>query len=239
MQCLLVKRIAHEFEQPKISQTVQDVAAKNAKEILDNEIQPEVVKFKTEIGSDLKIIQALVNSAQTQLSDLTTLIEVEDASRYGSRAAFSQLIQLGSRNDSFGVMAQRRISMIYRDLSMYRSVPDVYFGLSFTVNGKKLEANELSTHDLFLYLESPHTPKEHIPSLMAHISNKPKKEVCKEGIRIFESSDSLVGSAATCGILAKILGPKGEYLAFDDWLKACKSEVQQSNGKPMGSGNSG
>lgn len=229
LQNLLVDRIAHEFEQPKIREIVHDVAAKSAKNILEHEIQPEVVKFKKEIGSDLKTIQGMVNSAQTQLSDLTTLIEVEDAARYGSRAAFSQLIQLGTRSNSFGAMAQRRISMIYRDLSIYKSVPGAYFGLSFTVNGKKVGAKEVSTHDLFLHLESPHTPKEHIPSLMAHISDKPKKEVCKEAIRIFESSDSLVGSAATCGILAKILGPKGNYLAFDEWLEVCKVEVQQGH----------
>ena len=227
LQGLLVERISLEFEQPRIRQTIRDVASENTKELLKNEIQPEVVKFKAEIGSDLKKIQTIVKSAQTQLDDLTSLIEIEDAARYGSRAAFSELNQLGHRDDSFGFMAQRRAAMIYMDLSTYRSVPGAFFGLSFTKNGKECGSQELSTHDLFRYLESPNTVKEHIPALMAHISDKPKKEICEEAIRIFESSDSLVAAAATCGILKKTLGHKAEFLAFDDWLNACKLEIQQ------------
>ena len=231
LQGLLLKSISYEFEQPRIRQTIRNVASKNTKEILENEIQPEVVKFKAEIGSDLKKIKSIVNSAQAQLNDLTTLIEMEDSARYGSRAAFSQLIQLGTRNDTLGRMAQHCISMIFKNLSKYRTVPESSFKLPFTINGEKLPDRKLSTHDLFLYLESPFTPKEDIPALMMHISNKSKKEICDEAIRVFESSDSLIGAAATCGILAKILGPKGEYLAFDDWLNVCKAEVQLSNGQ--------
>ena len=166
---LLIIRISNEFDQPIIRKTVQEVASQNAKTILKSEIQPEVIKFKTDMGSELTKIRGIVDSAQAQMNDLTTLIEIYDAAHYGSREAFSKLLKIAGRNDSFGEMAKRNILMINRELSLYRSVPGAYFGLSFTNNGETRDANALSTHELFLYLENPNTVKEHIPALMAHI----------------------------------------------------------------------
>jgi len=60
-----------------------------------------------------------------------------------------------------------------------------------------------------------------------HIASKPKNEVCEEAIRVFESSDSLMGLAATCGILSKILGPKADFLDFDEWAQECKFEIKR------------
>lgn len=61
----LVDRINKEFEQPTIRETVKDVAKTAAKEMLTDEIQPEVIKFKAEIESNVKEIEKLGNLAQS------------------------------------------------------------------------------------------------------------------------------------------------------------------------------
>lgn len=72
---LLVQRINDEFELPKIRKTVNDVAKTTAKEMLTDEIQPEVIKFKAEIELNVKKIEKLVNLAQSQVNNLTSKIE--------------------------------------------------------------------------------------------------------------------------------------------------------------------
>lgn len=230
MEKLLIERISKEFEQPRIKATVQEVAANEAKRLLQEQINPEVDKFKKETEASVIETNNLITSTQAKLNDLTTLIELEDAARFGSRKAYSRLLQLAASSDYLSDMAKRRALIITRELLVLRSVPGVYMTLSMTTpDGKIQDANKFSTSELFLWLESPNTPKEHIPSLMAHIANKPKKEVCLEAKRILQSSDSLPGSAATCGILYKVLGDKAPFLDFEGWLKVCEEEISKNN----------
>lgn len=75
---LMVDRINKEFEQPTIRETVKDVAKTTAKELLTDEIQPEVIKFKAKIESNVKEIQKLGNLAQSQVNNLASKIEESD-----------------------------------------------------------------------------------------------------------------------------------------------------------------
>lgn len=228
MEKLLIERISQEFEQPRISATVQEVAATEGKRLLQEQIKPEVAKFKKETEASVTETKQLIQSAQTNLNDLTNMIELEDAARYGSRKAFSRLVQLGESSDSLGTMAKRRALIIQRELLILRSVPEAYMGIAMTTpDGKKQDANKLSTSELFLWLESLNMPKEYIPSLMADIAAKPKKEVSLEAKQILQSSDSLWACAATCGILKKVLGDKAPFLAFEDWIKVCEEELSK------------
>jgi hypothetical protein len=158
------------------------------------------------------------------------MIELEDAARFGSRKAYSRLVQLSANSDSLSTMAKRRVLNIQRELLILRSVPEAYMGLRITrPNGVKQNADDLFTSELFLWLESPYMSKEHLPAMMAHIAKKPKNEILLNAKRILQSSDSLPASAATCGILAEVLeGEKAEFMAFQDWLKVCEEELNKS-----------
>lgn len=230
MEKLLIERISLKFEDPHLSEMVHTVAKNEAKHLLQEQITPEVAKFKKETEESVTETKQLIQSAQSNLNDLTTIIELEDSARYGSRKAFTKLLQISDNSDAFGAMAKRRASIIYKELLILNSVPGAYFGLEVkTPEGKTINMNELPTKELFLYMESPNTPKEQIPSLMAYISNKDKKEVLLEAKRTLQFSDSLPACAATCGILSKILGGKAQFLAFDDWIKACDEELNKYN----------
>jgi vacuolar-type H+-ATPase subunit I/STV1 len=227
MQEFFVQRISEEFQQPKIHETVQEVAVSTAQQILVEEIQPEVDKFKAESESAIQETKELVNATHSQLESLSAFTELEDAALYGSRKAFTELLTLASQKDQIGIMAQRRITFIMRELSIYRSIPAFRENLTVTKNGETLSADKLTTSELFSSLEDPTMPKEYIRSLMTYTAQKPKQEVCREAKRIFETSDSLVACAATCGILSKVMDKKAEFFAFDDWLKICDSELQE------------
>jgi ABC-type antimicrobial peptide transport system ATPase subunit len=67
---LLVNRISIEFEQPRIRSTVKEVAEGEAKKLMLAEIEPEVTKFKEETQASVEETRELINTAQSQLSNL-------------------------------------------------------------------------------------------------------------------------------------------------------------------------
>ena len=67
---VIVDRITNEFKEPKIHKTVENVAKTTAKEMLTDDIQPEVIKFKADIKLSVNKIEELVNSAQSQVDNL-------------------------------------------------------------------------------------------------------------------------------------------------------------------------
>ncbi len=227
MQRLLVQRISEEFKQSRIRKTVQKVARDNASQILAVEIRPEVEKFKEAVQSSLKGLEGSLGAVQGRLDNLSSLIELEDGARYGSFADFAKLTELTNQKNAFGIMAMRRVESIIRELLIYRSVPEAFFSVSATKNGKSIKADEATTSELFLLLESSGTAKEYITSLMAHIAKKPKREVCKEAKRVFETSDSIVARAAACGILSKVVGDKATFLDFSGWIAVCNNELKE------------
>lgn len=228
MENILVERTVYEFEQPRIRKTIQEVAKENAKYILQKEIKPEVIKFREEVQNKIELAEDLIKKTQNQLENLTTLIEIEDSVRFGSRAAFEKLVRLGNHEDYYGVMAKRRVQLIKNELYNFKMIPGAYFNLEWTIDGVKKSASDLSTNYLFHYLEKKGIPKEHYPSLMADISSKkPKDEICIEAVRIFSTSDNLYCAVATASILTKIYGPIHDLLEFDQWLDFCKSEISK------------
>ena len=70
IQDILVQRISEEFEQPKINKTIQDVASSDAQRIIRDEIQPEVVRFRSQIESDTQELKDFVQSAQNRSDDI-------------------------------------------------------------------------------------------------------------------------------------------------------------------------
>lgn len=225
IKSVIVYRVVQEFNEPRIKNTVEDVAATTAKRLMREEITPEVERFKQEMQNTLEQSIKLSQNAQEQFDQLKSIIELEDAARFGSRKAYLSLKNIASIQNPFAVMAKRRVSSIERDLLSYRSVPGIRFGLTITRNDEKIKADNLSTFELFQYLQSTSLAKDHIPSMMGHIANKPKNEVCESAKDILEHSDSLIACAATCGVLRKVLGDKAPFLAFEQWIKVCDKEL--------------
>ncbi|MGD2093516.1 MAG: hypothetical protein PVH77_00750 [Phycisphaerales bacterium] len=218
-------RIRKEFKDPRIRETVSNVASENAEYLMREEIAPEVEKFKEEMQDALEQSMKLSQNAKEQFDQLKSIIELEDAARFGSRKAYLSLKNIASVQSPFAAMAKRRVYTIERELLSYSSVPGVRFNLSISRKDEKIEADKLSTFELFQHLQSPNFPQNHIPSMMSHISDKPKNEICESAKDILEHSDSLTACAATCGILRKILGDKAPFLAFEQWAKICEEEL--------------
>jgi hypothetical protein len=67
MENLLIDRISREFEQPRISATVEKVATNEAKHLLQEQIEPGVSKFKKEVEASVIETKQLIQSAQANL----------------------------------------------------------------------------------------------------------------------------------------------------------------------------
>jgi hypothetical protein len=62
--------------------------------------------------------------------------------------------------------------------------------------------------------------------IMEYISKKPKDEIFKKAIQVFDS-DSLPACAIFCGILSGISEEKANFLDFDAWTEICKKHVSK------------
>jgi hypothetical protein len=62
LEKLMISRIDQEFREPRIQKTVQEVVKTNASEMLTNEIQPEVFRFKDEVTTQVQNFQVFLDS---------------------------------------------------------------------------------------------------------------------------------------------------------------------------------
>lgn len=225
MEDMLVERISDEFKQPRIHTTIKEVAEGKAKELMLDEIKPEVTKLKNEIQASIKDVKISVKETISQLNDLVELTNADASARYGSRKSYNRLKEFSLRHDSLGSMAMRNVSIIERDLLIFRTVPKMGRGLTYTKDGETTSVDKLSTSHLFVLLESRLISSEERSYLMRYIKSRPKKEILTHAKSILEGSDSLPACAAICGILKEILGDRADFLEFEQWSKVCAQEL--------------
>jgi hypothetical protein len=70
----MVRRIADEFKQPKIRETMESVASNSAERLLLRQIQPQVDRFKKEMAETSDLTRDLANATQSQLIKLSAEI---------------------------------------------------------------------------------------------------------------------------------------------------------------------
>lgn len=216
------QRLNDEFKSERIQGLIENKAKEytegRAEQYISDQVDKTITPFSEEIRN-------LVREANTQLDNLREIIELDDDARFGSRNAYQKLHSLALGNSAFSTMAKRRIIVLSRDISIYRHPPGFYEGLTFKKGETTISAKELSTKELFESIEDTMISDKIRHTLMVYIIQKPKNEIYIEALRILRSSDSLPASAATCGILSKILGEKAQFLEYDKWIHICENEI--------------
>ena len=220
-----------QFKEPRIREILESVASTHAGEIIQEQIEPEVVRSKALISSETAVFQAQVQSALDDFDNFSDLITITDTAQTGDRRAYDELMRLARENSKIGHHARRRVTVVRNALSIYNSLPLVvgdvtfYDGPSSDPNTKEIPFESASTTKAFDLLGSPdidaHTRRE----MMFFITDRPIAEIYREAARTLRESDSLYACAAVCGILSFSVGPRAEFLELDRWAEICDEQL--------------
>ena len=230
--------IADQFKEPRIHQTVSEVAATKAQYILMKQIQPEVDAFKDEIAKktakaeeDLANINETVTKANSSLSELKTQSDffmTALSARNDDRKAFDRL-EKWSKDESYRyrVRAEKAwLSILDSHSSVLRFGPgDVPWNEGF-------DPSKLSLSDLEIqYAAAP----DHIkPSLLKYIWGRDdfqKIEKLDFMMGVMKSDSSLnaveqAGRYFTSGTKQKIKPLAVSHLS--DWWDQHRQEFEQN-----------
>lgn len=226
------KRLDKEFS----SEGIRILIEEKAKEFTEKKAQRYILeKVNEKITPFVDEIENRMQETSEKIEELDKFLELsrlEIGARYGSLGDYKRLLKIASEKSYFQEMAQIRITIILKDVSIYKQPPSLYQGLIYTKqDGTEIPADSLTTKQLFESLEDPSLADIKRHTLMAHIVRKPKKEILTEALRILTSSNSLPAVTATCGILIEILGKKASFMDFELWTKICKEELSKEKSK--------
>jgi hypothetical protein len=223
---MISEKLNSEFKSEHIQLLIEDKAKEHTKNRVENYISLKVNETITPFSSEIKKIIA---DANDQFNKFKEIIDLDDRARFGSRKAYNSLCKLENDNSTYEDIVDRRIVVINRNLSIYQHLPLMPGRLTYNQDGKDIDAEMMSTKELFDGLEDVKISDEIRNQVMSYIVRKPKIEVYTEALRVLKNSDSLFASAATCGILYKLLGEKAEFLDFDMWTKICEQEISTNS----------
>ena len=232
--------VAQQFEEPRIKEIVENTAKNKASTLMSEQINPEVIKFKgdmalkiTKADEKLSEMDAQIRDANAQIQKLNSLYHVlliADIAKSGSKKAYLELERFAAKeNTEEGVVAQNNLKEIKRNLEQYRHTNKNIFTqmpLVFKQQGKEVSIGNEPVTVLVNSLIISNFSDEYRQILMRYIAKKPKEEIFREALRVFES-DSLPACAIFCGILSEISEEKADFLDFDAWTKICKKQVDK------------
>jgi hypothetical protein len=111
---LIVAKIDAEFKTERIRQTVSDVAANQAKELMLSQIQPEVQKFEAQVSTQLGEVTTMTTNAASAVSrvdEQAAFLSVLTAALCGKRSAYDDLTKIAlDKNSPFQTSAERATS---------------------------------------------------------------------------------------------------------------------------------
>jgi hypothetical protein len=225
-------RIDEEFKKDKIQSLIEDKAReyteKAAQQYITNEVNEMISPFKYEM-------QNATNEAKAQILKLNSLYHVlyiASHAKSGSKSAFLDLSQYAAKEGTEeAIITTDNIIEIRRDLSQYRNVVYQSDFARTDIYRKTNDGNNVSIQNdpidvlARCLIVSPDNER-HV--LMEYISKKPKEEIYKTALTVFES-DSLPACAIFCGILTEISeeNPKPDFLNFGAWTEICKKHVSK------------
>lgn len=225
-------RIDEEFKTEKmqalIEKKAREYTEKAAQQYIKNEVNEMIAPFKYEM-------QNATNEANAQilkLNSLSHVLYIASHAKSGSKRAFLDLSRYAAKEGTEeSIIARDNITEIRRDLSQYRKVVgqssfgriDIY---RYTSDGNSVSIKNDPIDALVRSLIV--APDNERQVIMEYISKKPKEEIFKMSLTVFES-DSLPACAIFCGILTEISeeNPKPDFLNFDAWAEICKKHVNK------------
>ena len=128
-ETMLIDRISQEFKEPRIRQTIQQVAENKAQELMLSNIEPEVEKFKNEIQSSLTGVQNKADRIEKVLSESqSTLEDIKSTSDFAflltkasndDRPSFDSLLTISrSQGNRFKEISTQALLQIVSNLQM-------------------------------------------------------------------------------------------------------------------------
>lgn len=159
-----------------------------------------------------------------------TISRLHQEAIMGSRGAYQQLVSFAATPGSFQNETNRRLRQIRQQLLTYRDIPAVRTDLEYTVARNKVSLKSLTAVQLFDLLARPSSSELMRQSLMTYILEKPKAEVLCACDTVLQKFDSLPACAAACGVLARVLGNRADFLDFKAWREVCQSEIAERKG---------
>jgi hypothetical protein len=166
---IVADRISKQFEEPRIKQSLTEVANSKGEEILSKQVRPEIELLKSEIKNELDSVRRLSEELKTKylteyntfkqevvkLEERNTLTRLADkAIAYKDRKALEDLdnITKNSPNNELKMAASSEISRIKTDFATMTSIK----GFQVVKKGRLgsvSKDNELSTNDLIVKLK--------------------------------------------------------------------------------------
>ena len=227
-------RIDEEFKTEKMQSVIENEARgyteKAAQRYIANEVNEVIIPFKNEMQNTT--IEA--NAQIQKLNSLYHVLYIASHAKRGSKSAFLDLKQYAAKEGTEEtIIARDNLMDIVRDLRQYRNVThqsalarmDIYRNVN---DGNRVSIQDDSIDDLTAAIVI--SPDNDRRVLMEYISKKPKKEIFKTAIKVFES-DSLPACAIFGGILSEISEEKADFLDFDRWKEICKKQVDKQQSK--------
>ncbi len=217
------QRLDQEFETKRIRTLIEDKARQYTETRAREFIAEKVERTITPLTDSLKIA---IEQASTEVQHLRYFVSVEGQARFGSFAAYQELLKIAAGHTANAEIAKRQVVLIERDMTLYKTPPGFFEFLVKRQEGKEIPIDKVPTAELFKEMEDPLMTDRIRHTLMAYIVARPKQEIASEASKLLTASDSLPAVAATCGILAKVFGDKARFLDRRGWL-----EVLQREGK--------
>lgn len=220
------KRVDEEFKKENITTLIEEKAKEYTERVAEKFIAAEINEIITPFKEEMRLALEEANAQVQRLNDLFIVSFVADKAKNGSKNAYMDLKNFAAKGRTeVGIVARNKLTEIEKYLDMYRSPPSMYRSLVIKTDSGDVAPDKVSLHVLVdMMLKQTDMPDDHRYRLMAYIVSRPKEEIFREALIVFES-DSLPTCAAFCGILSRISDEKANFLDFDAWTKICQKQV--------------
>jgi hypothetical protein len=224
-------RIDEEFKKEKIQSLIEDKAHEYTEGAVQQYVSAEVNEVITPFKKEM---QNTSEEAKTQIERLNNLFYVtftSDEAKTGSKKAYIELKKYAAKDKIEGdIIAHNNLIVIERNLRfMYEHTtpnPIIEVYIKSSSSGEKMDLHKVPLDLIVDMMISNEMDDDSRHGYMQYIVKRPKEDVFKEALRVFES-DSLPTCAAFCGILSEISEEKADFLDFDAWTEICKKQVNK------------
>lgn len=207
----LTNSIKEQFSRPNIQKTLQDVASKQAKSIITEQIIPEEKKVKDNIASFQNYLDTmkgkydagytkLAKQLEDEISDikeLDNINELDSEALAGSLLAYRKLINISYQNSKYSSIAKDKIRSIKKQFIDLQSPPFTFEQKGkYSINGTNLE--DCSVYQLIFSLNNQDDSFDMLSTTIRILINKLNVKTNKTDLStlldFMKSTDSLPGA---------------------------------------------
>jgi hypothetical protein len=228
-------RIDEEFKKEKIQSLIEDKAReyteRSAQQYIAMEVNGVIAPFKKEFENTTNDANAQIQ----KLNNLYYIFYLASHAKSGSKSAYLDLKKyVASVRTEEAIVASDNLMEIQRGLLQYRFVyhqspdfrTDVYNYPKYPNDLNRVYVGDYSADALADMLVLNNCADSDRRVIMEYISKKPKEDIFKTAIKVFES-DSLPACAIFGGVLYEISEKKADFLDFDAWTEICKKQINK------------